>query len=78
MLDAPWPEAVDSYLVEDQVTYPVSFNGKVRFKIDLASKMSPKEVEEVIRADERTLAQLDGKAIRRVIVVPSRIVNVVM
>ena len=78
VLDAPWPEAVDSYLVEDQVTYPVSFNGKVRFKVDLLATMSPKEVEEVIRADERTLAQLDGKAIRKVIVVPSRIVNVVM
>ena len=49
----------------------------MRFKVDLLATMSPKEVEEVIRADERTLA-LDGKAIRKVIVVPSRIVNVVM
>ena len=78
MLDAAWPEAQDAYLVEDQTTYPISFNGKVRFKLDLAASMSPADVEATVRADERTLAQLDGKAIRKVIVVPGRIVNVVM
>jgi leucyl-tRNA synthetase len=78
VLDATWPEAQDAYLVEDQITYPISFNGKVRFKLDLAASLSPADVEAVIREDNRTLTQLDGKSIRKVIVVPGRIVNVVM
>ena len=62
----------------DQITYPVSFNGKVRFKMDLAATLKPAEVEAIVREDERTASQLDGKSIRKVIVVPGRIVNVVM
>ena len=77
VLDAVWPEANASFLVEDQITYPVSFNGKVRFQLPLAASMSPADVENIVREDARTLAQLDGKAIRKVIVVPGRIVNVV-
>ena len=77
VLDAVWPEANASFLVEDQITYPVSFNGKVRFQLPLAASMSPADVEKIVREDARTLAQLDGKAIRKVIVVPGRIVNVV-
>ena len=78
VLDAALPDAQVAYLVEDQTTYPISFNGKVRFKLDLAASMSPADVEATVRADERTQAQLEGKAIQKVIVVPSRIVNVVM
>ena len=77
VLDAVWPEANASFLVEDQITYPVSFNGKVRFQLPLAASMSPADVENIVREDARTLAQLDGKTIRKVIVVPGRIVNVV-
>ena len=72
-----WPQANASFLVEDQITYPISFNGKVRFQLPLAASMSPADVENIVREDARTLAQLDGKAIRKVIVVPGRIVNVV-
>ena len=93
VLDAPWPVADTRYLVEDQITYPVSFNGKVRFKLELAASLSPGErgaldqpvrtdrderhVVDVGRNDDRTDAQLGGKPIRKVIVVPGRIVNVV-
>ena len=77
VLDATWPVADSTFLVEDSVTYPVSFNGKVRFKIELAASMSPAEVEAFIRAHNKTLEQLGDKAIRKVIVVPGRIVNVV-
>ena len=77
VLDADWPEANASFLVEDQITYPISFNGKVRFQLPLAASMSPADVEKIVRDDERTLTQLDGKTIRKVIVVPGRIVNVV-
>ena len=77
VLDATWPVANSAYLVEDSVMYPVSFNGKVRFKIELAASMPPPEVEAFVRAHDKTLEQLGDKAIRKVIVVPGRIVNVV-
>ncbi|MDA0728944.1 MAG: leucine--tRNA ligase [Bacteroidetes bacterium] len=77
VLDATWPEALQSYLTEDQITYPVSFNGKVRFQLALSASLSAQEVEASVRQDERTAAQLAGKDIRKVIVVPGRIVNVV-
>ena len=77
VLDATWPEANANFLVEDQITYPISFNGKVRFQLPLAASMSPADVEKTVRGDARTSAQLDGKTIRKVIVVPGRIVNVV-
>ena len=78
VLDAPWPVANEQYLVEDEVHYPISFNGKVRFQLALAASMSPEEVEAAVRQDERTDQQLDGQAIRKVIVVPGRIVNLVV
>ena len=78
VLDASWPKANEAYLVEDQITYPISFNGKVRFKMDLAASLSPADVEAAVKADDRTSNQLDGKEIRKMIVVPGRIVNVVM
>ena len=77
VLDATWPVANSVYLVEDSVMYPVSFNGKVRFKIELTASMPPPEVEAFVRAHDKTLEQLGDKAIRKVIVVPGRIVNVV-
>ena len=77
VLDAAWPAADSAFLVEDSVTYPVSFNGKVRFKVELAASMPPPDVEAFIRAHDKTLEQLGDKAIRKVIVVPGRIVNVV-
>jgi len=78
VLDASWPQADDAFLVEDQITYPISFNGKVRFQLALAASLSPKDIEAAVRQDDRTDAQLAGKDIRKVIVVPGRIVNVVM
>jgi leucyl-tRNA synthetase len=77
VLDAAWPEALQVYLTEDQITYPVSFNGKVRFQLALAASLSAQDVESAVRQDERTEAQLAGQTIRKVIVVPGRIVNVV-
>ncbi len=77
VLDAAWPVADNAFLVEDSVTYPVSFNGKVRFKVELAASLPPPDVEAFIRAHDKTLEQLGDKSIRKVIVVPGRIVNVV-
>lgn len=77
VLDAVWPEANPEYLVKEEVTYPVSFNGKVRFQLALPAATSKEEVEAIARADERTAAQMDGREIRKVIVVPGRIINIV-
>ena len=77
VIDSVWPKAEKLYLVEDEVNYPVSFNGKVRFKLLLPASTDLEEVESIVVADERTLKQLDGKEIRKVIVVKGRIVNIV-
>lgn len=75
--DATWPVLEEKYLVEDSVQMPVSFNGKVRFNMELPSAMSKEDVEKTVLADERTQKQLEGKSIKKVIVVPGRIVNIV-
>lgn len=77
VLDAVWPEANSQYLVQEEITYPVSFNGKVRFQLALPAATSKEEVEAIARADERTATQMDGREIRKVIVVPGRIINIV-
>ncbi len=74
---ARFPEYVEAYTHEDDVEYPVSFNGKTRFKLVLPKSLTPAEVEAVVRADENTARYLAGAAIRKVIVVPGRIINIV-
>ena len=74
---AHFPEYVEAYTREDDVEYPVSFNGKTRFKLVLPKSMTPAEVEAVVRADENTARYLADAAIRKVIVVPGRIINIV-
>ncbi len=75
---APYPVHEDKYLQEDSKEYPVSFNGKVRFKRAYATTMTPAEIEQAILADPQTAEQLQGNAPKKVIVVPNRIINVVM
>ena len=77
VLDAPWPTAEERWLKADEVQYPVSFNGKVRFQFKADATASPAEVEAEVLLDERTQKHIEGKAIRKVIVVPGRIVNIV-
>ena len=76
--DAAFPKHDEKYLAENTVKYPISFNGKVRFTLELAADLNPKQVEEIALANEQTAKYLDGKAIKKVIVVPKKIVNVVM
>ena len=75
---APYPVHEDKYLQEDSKEYPVSFNGKVRFKRAYATSMTPAEIEQAILADPQTAEQLQGNTPKKVIVVPNRIINVVM
>ena len=75
---APYPVHEDKYLQEDSKEYPVSFNGKVRFKRAYATSMSVEEIEQAILADPQTAEQLQGNTPKKVIVVPNRIINIVM
>lgn len=76
--DASWPVLNEEFLKEDQILYPVSFNGKMRFKLELPVDMSPKEIEEIVIKHELAQKWLDGKTPKKVIVVPKRIINVVV
>ena len=75
---AEWPECNEAYLVEATQKYPVQFNGKVRFTIEVAKDTPREEVEKIVMAHELTAKQLNGAAPKKVIVVPGKIVNIVM
>jgi len=75
---ATFPTFEEKHLVEENVNYPVSINGKMRFKIELPTEMNSKEVETAVLAHEVAIKWLDGNAPKKVIVVPGRIVNVVL
>ena len=75
---ATWPECNEAYLVEATQKYPVQFNGKVRFTIEVAKDTPREEVEKIVMAHELTAKQLNGAAPKKVIVVPGKIVNIVM
>jgi len=74
----PWPEYNETYLKEDTFEYPVSFNGKMRFKIELPAEMTPEEVKKAVLADERSAKWTGPSGPSNVIVVPGKIVNVVV
>ena len=76
--DAQWPKWNENYLVESTVNYAVSFNGKVRFTISVAADMPKDDVEKKALGDPAAQKWMDGKAIKKVIVVPGKIVNVVL
>lgn len=78
IVDAKWPEYNEEYLVEKNVTYAVSFNGKARFNMEVAADMPREEVEKTALAHEGAAKWLEGKTIRKVIVVPGKIVNIVL
>lgn len=75
---AEYPVHDERYLVESSFEYPVSFNGKMRFKREFELSKDPKEIEQAIREDSYTAKYTDGKEIRKVIVVPGKIINVVV
>ena len=75
---AHFPEFNAALAAEDNVTYPVSFNGKMRFTVDLPKSLSPKEVEARISEMEQTSKYVGGQNVVKVIVVPGKIVNFVL
>ena len=74
---APYPILLPEYLVKDTVLYPVQFNGKTRFQLEMPSSASAAEVESAVLAHERTAHFLEGRTPKKIIVVPGRIANVV-
>ncbi|MBQ5529226.1 MAG: leucine--tRNA ligase [Bacteroidales bacterium] len=74
---ATYPAYVAAFTVEDTVKYPVQFNGKMRFLLELPKSLDRAEVEAAVRADANTAKYLQGAAIRKVIVVPGKIINIV-
>ena len=74
---ASFPEYVEAYTVENTFEYPVSFNGKMRFKLELSKSLTPAEVEQAVRANENTAKYVGENGIKKVIVVPGKIINVV-
>ncbi len=72
-----FPVFEPKYLVESMKEYPVSFNGKMRFKIALPLDISVKEIEDAVMAHEKTQEQLKGREPKKVIIVPGKIINIV-
>ncbi|AVR47364.1 leucine--tRNA ligase [Christiangramia fulva] len=75
---AKYPEYEEKYLVESTKNYPISFNGKMRFTMELPLDMSKDEIEKTVLTDDRTKNQLDGSTPKKIIVVPGKIVNIVV
>lgn len=73
----PFPEFDESHLVESSKNYPISFNGKMRFTMELPLDLSKDEIEKAVLEHEKTQDQLQGRTPKKVIVVPGKIVNIV-
>jgi len=73
----PFPKFEASHLVESSKNYPISFNGKMRFTLELPLDMSKDEIEKTVLAHKKTQDQLQGRTPKKVIVVPGKIVNIV-
>ncbi len=65
------------YLIESSKNYPISFNGKMRFTLELPLDMSKDDIEKTVMAHEKTKAQLGGRTPKKIIIVPGKIVNIV-
>ena len=76
--DAQWPKYDESFLKEDSITYSISFNGKTRFTLDFPAEATQQEIQDAVLANEKAQGYIDGKPIRKVIVVPRKIVNIVL
>ena len=74
---ASFPKFEEKYLIENVKKYPISFNGKMRFTLELPLALSKDEIESVIMSHEKTIHYLEGKAPKKVIIIPGKIVNIV-
>lgn len=78
IFDAAYPKFNPDYLVENSFEYPVSVNGKMRFKKEFALSAQPAEIQPAVLADPQMSKYIEGKQVKKVIVVPGKIINVVV
>ncbi|CAM3178978.1 leucyl-tRNA synthetase [Paracoccus aminovorans] len=78
VVDAAWPKADPALLVSDSVVLPIQINGKRRAEIEVPKDMSKEQIEALVMADETVLRFMEGAPVKKLIVVPGRIVNVVV
>jgi len=76
--DAAWPVADADMLVDDEVTIPVQVNGKLRGKVTVPADADDAAIEQAARADENVAAHIEGKAVRKVIVIKGKLINIVV
>ena len=74
---ADFPVFDAKHLIESAKNYPISFNGKMRFTLELSLDLSKEEIEKAVLENEKTIAQLEGRVPKKVIIVPGKIVNIV-
>ena len=72
-----YPLFDEKHLIENKKNYPISFNGKFKFNINLSLNLSNKEIEEIVLNDTKTIKFLRSKKVKKVIIVPNKIVNIV-
>lgn len=76
--DAPWPKWNEDYLKADAVNMPVSFNGKTRFTLSVSPEATKEDIEKLALASPEAAKWIEGKSIRKIIVVPNKIINIVV
>ncbi len=75
--DAEWPAYNEDYLKEDTIKYTISFNGKARFTMEFSSSADKNEIENVVLANDNTKKYIEDKQVKKIIIVPKKIVNIV-
>jgi len=78
IIDAKYPEFDKKYLIESEKNYPVSFNGKTKFTINLSLELDVNEIEKIVLSHEKTISILNNTRPKKVIVVPGKIINIVV
>jgi leucyl-tRNA synthetase len=78
LIDATYPEFNEAHLVESAYNYPVSFNGKMRFVLNLSLDLSIEQIQEQVMANPDTIKWLEGKTPKKFIIVPGKIINMVL
>ena len=73
-----FPEYIDSYLEDSTKVYPVSINGKLKYKIELSTNLNKEEIKKAILSDQNFIKKLDGNQPKRIIIIPGKIINFVI
>ena len=72
-----YPIFEKKYIKENEKNYPISFNGKFKFNINLSLNLSKKEIEKIVLSDSKTIKYLKTKSVKKIIIVPNKIINIV-